>query len=143
MPKKKRTKQLSPYISSVCRMMDDAVKDYEWNKSEVSRTDKLTQDYLHMLELNDLDYGKRAKLATQLKNCRQLRRWHKDTVEILEPLITYLESERGKNFVNLLREVLGKTRKAESRMENRVYYPRVLDVSPIINEGEKSKEGNV
>jgi hypothetical protein len=115
-------------------MMDDAVKDYEWNRNEVNRMDKLTQDYLHMLELDNLDYGERAKVATQLQKCRQLRRWHKDTVEILEPLITYLEGDRGKNFLNLLKEVLGKTRRAEEKMANRVYYPRVLETQPITDE---------
>lgn len=29
-------------------------------------------------------------------------------------------------FDDLLKEVLGKTRKTEDKMENRVYYPRVL-----------------
>jgi hypothetical protein len=93
--------------------------------------DKLTQDYLHMLELNELDYKQRAKLMTQLRKCRRLRRQHKDTVEILEPLIQYLESDKGKNFLNLLKEVLGKTRKAEERMDNRTYYHRVLDAPRI------------
>ena len=106
--------------------MDDALKDYSWSREQVHRTEQLTQDYLHKLELEDLDYRERAKLATRLRDCRQLRREHKDTAEILEPLVQFLESEKGKNMLNLLREALGKTRKAEERMENRVYRPRVL-----------------
>lgn len=116
----------SMYIAGVCNMLDDAQKDYSWSREEVNRMDKLTQDYLHMLELDNLDYGERAKVATQLSRCRQLRREHKDTAEILEPLIQYLESDKGRNLCNLLKEVLGKTRKAEEKMENRIYHPRVL-----------------
>lgn len=88
--------------------------------------DRLTQDYLHKLELDGLSYSERAKVATKLQSCRQLRREHKDTAEILEPLVQFVDSDKGRNMMNLLREALGKTRKAEERMENRVYHPRVL-----------------
>ena len=120
-------KQLSHYISDVCRMMDNASKDYDFSFREVERLDKLTQDYLHALELDGLDYGGRAKIATQLTKCRKLRRQHKDDVKLLEPLVSHLESERGKNFMNLLKEVLGKVRKSEEFMSNRKYRQKVLD----------------
>lgn len=126
MPKKRSKPKFSPIIKEFCKMMEDASKDYEWNFNEVNRMDKLTQDYLHKLELDDLDYSERAKIATQLMQCRKSRRACKDTVEVLRPLVEFLESDRGKNLYNLVREALGKTRKVEERMETRVYVPRVL-----------------
>lgn len=123
----KRSKpKFSASISDFLKMLDDAAKDYEWNYEEVGRMDKLTQDYLHKLELDGLDYRERAKVATKLAQCRQSRRACKDTVEVLEPLVQFLESEKGRNMCNLVKEALGKTRKVESRMETRVYIPRVL-----------------
>ena len=119
--------QFSSYISDFCTMVTDVLRDYEWNKEEVNRLDKLTQDYLHMLELDGLDYKGRAKVATKLTVCRQLRRASKDTVEVLEPFVTFLESEKKKNMMNLIRDALGKTRKVEERMENRTYRYKVLD----------------
>ena len=119
--------QFSSYISDFCKMVTDVLKNYEWNKEEVNRLDKLTQDYLHKLELDELDYKGRAKVATKLTTCRQLRRASKDTVEVLEPFVTFLESDKGKNMMNLLRDALGKTRKAEERMENRTYRYKVLE----------------
>ena len=119
--------QFSLYISNFCTMVTDVLRDYEWNKEEVNRLDKLTQDYLHMLELDRLDYKGRAKVATKLTVCRQLRRASKDTVEVLEPFVTFLESDKGKNMMNLIRDALGKTRKVEERMENRTYRYKVLD----------------
>ena len=103
------------------------LSDYEWNKNEVSKLDKLTQDYLHKLELEGLDYKGRAKVATQLTECRQLRRSSKDTVEVLEPFVLFLESEKGKNMMNLMKDALGKTRKVEERMTNRSYRYKVLE----------------
>lgn len=129
MPSKKpRLKPVrSKYISDFCAMVDEIQKDFAWNVSEVNRLDKLTQDYLHVLELQDTNYKKRASLATKLANCRRERRESKDTIEILEPLIAFLESEKGKNMMNLMREALGKMRKVEERMKNRSYRFRVLD----------------
>ena len=127
---KKRTQQIPQFsksISDFITMMEDTKKDYQWNYEEVGRLDLLTQDYLHKLELDNLNYRERAKVATKLASCRQSRREHKDMVEVLEPLVNFMESDKGKSLLNLLREALGKTRKVEGRMGNRVYITRVLD----------------
>lgn len=118
--------QFSQTISDFLAMMDNAKKDYEWNESERKRMEALTQDYLHDLELMELGYKERAKIATQLAKCRRERREHKDMVVCLEPLVTFLDSEKGRQTMNLMREALGKTRKIESYMQSRKYYHRVL-----------------
>lgn len=125
--KQNKQPQFSTYISEFCKMITDAQNNYQWNRDEVNRLDRLTQDYLHMLELDGLDYKERAKVATQIAKCRQERRASKDTTEILEPLIQFIDSDKGKNMMNLMREVLGKTRKVEERMENRTYRYKVYE----------------
>lgn len=122
----KNAPRFSQVIGGFLAMLDNAVEDYKWNYEEVNRMDSLTQDYLHKLELEELTYQERAKIATALKRCRRARRASKDTVETLTPLIAFLETEKGKNLINLTREILGQTRKVESRMETRTYFPRVL-----------------
>ena len=130
-PNEKTAPPFSARISEICDLLESAQKDYTWNRDMITTMDKLTQDYLHSLELEHLDYAARAKVATKLAQCRVERREHKDTVTILEPLVQYLDSEKGKQLFNLLREAFGKTRKAEERMVNRVYYPRVMERKPI------------
>lgn len=127
MSKCNKQPSFSTYISDFCNMVNAAKNDYEWNREEVNRLDKLTQDYLHMLELDGLDYKERAKVATQISKTRQTRRASKDTTEILEPLIQFLDSDKGRNMMNLMREVLGKTRKVEERMSNRTYRYKVYE----------------
>ena len=128
MSKKNTNPKFSETISNFCDMVTEVKSDYEWNKTEVNRLDRLTQDYLHQLELNGLDYRERAKVATQLTKCRQLRRASKDTVETLEPFIEFIESDRGKQTMNFMKEALGKTRKVENYMKNRTYRYKELDV---------------
>lgn len=121
----------SACISDFLNMVSQAKADFDWNSGEINRLDNLTQDYLHMIELGGLDYRERAKVATKLARCRQDRRESKDTIEILEPLITFIESENGKRMVNLMKEALGKTRKVEERMDRRTYRYRILDLDDI------------
>lgn len=123
---KPKNPDFSKTIEVVCDMLEEAARDYTWNSGQITVMDSLQQDLLHKLELEDLSYSERAKIATQLKKCRRQRRAHKDTVAVLEPLVSFLDTEKGRNLKNLLREVLGKTRRVEERMENRVYVPRVL-----------------
>lgn len=127
MSKKNNNPKFSETISNFCDMVTEVISDYEWNKAEVNRLDRLTQDHLHQLELNGLNYRERAKVATQLTKCRQLRRESKDTVETLEPFVEFMESEKGKQIMNFMKEALGKTRKVEKYMENRTYRYKVLD----------------
>lgn len=128
MSKKNNNPKFSETISNFCDMVTEVKSDYEWNKAEVNRLDRLTQDYLHQMELNGLNYRERAKVATQLTKCRQLRRESKDTVEILEPFVEFIESEKGKQTMNFMKEALGKTRKVENYMKTRTYRYKELDV---------------
>ena len=119
--------QFSYAIGELIELLENAKKDYYWNTDEVNRLNGLQQDYLHQLELDGLNYGERAKVATKLMKCRQDRRDSKDMVRVLDPLLKYLESDKGKNMLNLMKEVLGKTRRIEKEMEHRVYVPRELE----------------
>lgn len=112
--------------------------------AKVNECDKLTQDLLHRLELDNLSTPEKNKIATQLKYCRKDRRYWKDQVEELEPFVALFSVfndrvvkvgsntidinrvEHNKKFINLLKEVLGQTRKQEAYHADRTYKPRVL-----------------
>ncbi len=130
MPKPKNVseeKKYSEFIKGLIDALEEARQEYDFCFGRVNDLDYLTQDYLHKLELEDLDYKERAKVATKISKARKDRRQCKDRTEVLQPLVDYLTSDKGKSMMNLLKEVLGKTRKAEARHENRVYYNRRLD----------------
>lgn len=114
---------ISAFLGAVAR----AQFDYKWNYAEVNKLDKLTQDYLHNLELKNLNYSERAKVATQIAKCRQERRKSKDTVEILKPIVEFFDSDKGKQLLKLMNEVLGQTRKVEKKMETRTYKYKVME----------------
>lgn len=94
--------------------------------------DKLTQDYLHKLELKDKTYGQRAKTSTSLAKCRQDRRLNKDITEEIQPLVDWLNDNNNIKAINKLKEVLGSVRKQENYHGNRRYYPRILKDGDVI-----------
>jgi len=113
-------------ISAFLKQMDQIQKDYDWAMQEEDRLDKLTQDYLHMLEMAELSYHDRARIAKYIKECRKERRNAKDIIATTMPVVDFLNSEKGKVLIGQLQQILGKVRKAEANINLRSYMPRVL-----------------
>lgn len=82
-------KQPSKYISEFLNFITESKSQYSFCSEEVNNQDKLTQDYLHSLELDDLKCSERSKLATKLAINRKDRRYYKDRVEELEPIVQF------------------------------------------------------
>ena len=114
----------SDIITAFLNLIIQSENEYQF-ALELQRTEeKKTQDVLHMLDLDNLNYKERAKLATQLKNIRQKRRRYKGEVEELECLVQF--NKENKNLVNMLTQLLGKQRKVEKSHIDRHYTPKVL-----------------
>ena len=128
---------VSSPLSEALKFFDYIIKEHEQAVEDQQKMDALTQDYLHSLELGNLKYKERARLATKLQACRRERRQHKDIAEATEPLTTLLNSDKGKQFINQMREVLGKTRRIENKQNNRMYFPRVLGVEETPSDNNK------
>ena len=119
-------KKPSEYISEFLNFVAEAQVQYRLYSEEVTKQDKLTQDYLHSLELDDLKYNERSKIATKLAVNRKDRRYYKKRVEELEPIVKLFEDSQNKKVLNLMTKVLGDVRKAESYHKYGKYIPRVL-----------------
>lgn len=119
-------KKPSEYIAEFLKFVAEAQVKYGLYWDEVNTQDKLTQDYLHSLELDNLKCDERSKLATKLMANRKDRRYYKDRVEELEPIVKFFEDHQNKRVLNLMTNVLGDVRKAEGYHKDRKYKPRVL-----------------
>ena len=120
------TKKASEYIAAFLKFVSEAQVQYRLYLEEVNKQDKLTQDYLHSLELDELKYNERSKIATKLAVNRKDRRYYKRCVEELEPIVKLFEDPQSKKVLNLMTQALGDTRKAESYHKYGKYVPRVL-----------------
>lgn len=120
------SKKSSEYISEFLNFVSDTQTKHRIYAEAVENQDKLTQDYLHSLELGDLKCDERSKVATKLAINRKDRRYYKDRVEEFEPIVKFFEDPQHKKVLNLMTKVLGDVRKAEGYHKDRKYIPRVL-----------------
>ena len=110
---------LSEQIKEVLDFLNSANQEYNRFYGEVNRLDRMTQDYLHELELGDTN--NRRRTATALANCRKARRANLDQAETYAHLAAVLQTESSRRFIKTLSEVLGITRKEEEKHQNRLY----------------------
>lgn len=115
----KHEEKVSEILARAAKLLNDAPKVYETNFELMKE-----QDLLHKLEIENLTRDERAKLATELRDCRRLRRKYKDVVEELEPIAGYCGTAAGMQAVKQLSRFVGELRKVENYHQNRHYVPR-------------------
>lgn len=116
----------SEYITEFLNFISSAQSHYDFCLDEMWKQEKLTQDYLHSLELDDLKCNERSKLATKLAANRKDRRYYKDRVEELEPIVQWASDSANIKTINQLKQALGQVRKQENYHKDRTYCPRIL-----------------
>ncbi len=134
--------KLTPQVTSqsvedALNMFSQADESLRMAQNELDYCDKKTQDILHEIELCEWTYHERARAATELRKIRQRRRAAKDIIDTLTPLINWMSCQNA--AIELLKKYLGEMRKAESKMEGRVYYKRACEAreNRIIADGKK------
>lgn len=110
------------WLDQVLTQFRDAESALSIAHTELKQCDDRTRDILHDLELNDHTYHERGKLTTELVEIRRRRRVAKDTIELLNPLCTWLTNNSKQ--IHMLESVLGEMRKIDVRHENRMYWPK-------------------
>jgi hypothetical protein len=120
------SKKPSENISEFLNFVAEARTQHKIYSDEVIKQDKLTQDYLHSLELDGLKCNERSKIATKLVTNRKDRRYFKSRVEELEPIVKLFEDPHAQKLLNQLTQTLGQTRKMESYHKHGKYVPKIL-----------------
>ncbi len=128
----------SQVIKTFLDFVDNAKSDYNYNYNleAMKNEERITQDYLHKLELEGLNCRERSKIATQLVANRQARRNYKDAVEELEPIVDFFEDPQNRNLMKKMSELLGQIRKVENYHQRRFYVPKVIPGEAIKTDNE-------
>lgn len=134
--KQERKMQPSQCIKAFLDFVENARSDYSFNLEAMKNEERITQDYLHKLELEGLNCRERSKLATQLAANRQARRNYKDAVEELEPIIDFFEDPQNKKLIDHMAQLLGQVRKVENYHQRRFYVPKVIPGETIKSDSD-------
>lgn len=94
---------------------------------EVQKTDFITQDLLHELELGNLNAVEMMAIAKQLKEVRIERRKHKDELARVNTLKGFTDKYNNKLIVGDIVQLLKNLRTLENNKNTRTYNPKVLE----------------
>lgn len=122
----KNNKLPSEYLTEFLNFIKESQSHCKFCEEEMHNQEALTQDYLHKLELDELNCAERSKIATKLAINRKDRRYYKDRVEELKPIIDFFADPQNKKTLDLLTQVLGQVRKQEGYHKYRNYKPKIL-----------------
>ena len=131
---------LSEQIGNLLDTFTNVEETFAASNKRVLHMDRLTQDLLHALELQEHDYHERARIANELKNCRVQRRPYKDVVSQTEAVIGFLKSPQGIKMVHQLENLRNLAQKFERTFSGRKYTPRVLTAEEYRNLGKKKSK---
>lgn len=119
----------------------EGIKELKKNLQEaVQRTDNITQDLLHELELASLNGVEMTKVAKQLKAVRQERRKYKDELAKVNTLKRFTDKYNNKLIVGDILKVLKDIEVLEENQKTRIYKAKVLK---DLKCAEYSKEGEL
>jgi hypothetical protein len=79
-------------IHEMNRIKNELLERYDELREQVGYCNKLQQDYLHMIENEELDTYKSIKLVQEMKTMRKIRREAKNETKSIEPYIEELNS---------------------------------------------------
>ena len=116
----------SAYLTEFLNFIQNVQSHYKFCEEEMHNQEALTQDYLHKLELDDLNCAERSKIATKLAINRKDRRYYKDRVGELGPIVNFFAEPQNKKTLEGLKQLLGAVRKEERYHEYRTYIPKML-----------------
>lgn len=116
----------SEYISDFLKYCDTVLSEYNHAQDELEHERQYMQDILHLIEFSD-NYKERYKMSTQIHRSRVKRRFFKDRVEELEPIIRFLTKDENKRFIDKLKSICGEIRKIEKSHTERVYHLRSME----------------
>lgn len=100
--------------------------------------DKETQDILHFMELEgDMNAAKGYKAYRALAEVRRQRRLCKNEIELMEPLVNFVETNQS--FFKQMEGLLGRIRIIKQAISNRSYAMRTGAVQSIIDSPTTNK----
>jgi len=129
----------SKNIEQLRDAIEHIIKTCSLDKEELVYKEKELQDLLHEIEFSEsCDSNYFEAFIFKLQQHRRERRKLKDELFIIEPVAELLR-EKYPNLINDLNKVLGRCRKGEENIQNRIYTPRTTILRQLL-ENEDFKE---
>lgn len=117
------TKALLADIDILFSNLDDIKKDLE---EKIRQKEAEQEDYLHEIELGNLNGIQLTGVAKELKQTRKERRVFKDKLELINTLKGYTDKYITKGIVGDTKQAIKNIEMLESNHKTREYVPRIV-----------------
>lgn len=97
---------------------------YNMYKQDVEKFDNVRNDIYHTLELNNVSQEEQLELLDKIKQTSIERRELKDFIEVVTPIIEFLQDENNKKVIATFSNIAGRVVNNMKKMSNRVYFIR-------------------
>ena len=128
----RRSEKLSDFLNFICQ----AKSEHDYYLGVQAEAEAKILDLLHEIELVPHNAFDMVKIYKQLREVRKERRFAKDSIRELIPLVTWVED--NKKEIEYLKRTLGDVRKAEKAEEGRVYMYRTEIVADTLKKNDKA-----
>lgn len=109
----------------ILRLIDSIKEEYEINYALVGEANLRQSDLLHELEFNSIAGKRGHRIASDLKKVREARRQAKDANDVAYQIYDFLnESGTAKSFVTALASAIGRAKKREGQLAERIWTPK-------------------
>ena len=113
-----KQKKPSEVVSEFLNAIREFNAQLSYSAERKKKLESEINDVEHQLELTDMSYHEKAKLAVKLQDLLRERRFEKDRCENLTPIV---EAWKSANYLSGIERALGEARKVERRFDNRCY----------------------
>ncbi len=118
-----QVKELLVNINNLFSNLDDIKKDFE---EKIRQKEAEQEDYLHEIELGNLNGIQLTGVAKELKQTRKERRIFKDKLELINTLKGYTDKYIVKGIVGDTKQAIRNIEMLESNHKTREYVPRTI-----------------
>ena len=119
-------KEVKDLLLKIYNLFDNTTDMRKHFEDLIKIKDEETQDYLHELELANLNGIEMSKIAKKLKNIRKERRELKNQLEIINTLKGYTDKYVTKGILPETKQVAKNLETLEKNQKTRAYTPRVV-----------------
>lgn len=116
------------YDPNVCKdfikFINNIQTRYQYCNDDIQSFDNTRNDIYHKLEMCDLTQEEQLKLLNQIKEKSVERRKIKDFIEVVQPIIDFLNNEDNKKVIQAFGNVVGMTVNNIKKLDTRVYFLR-------------------
>lgn len=112
-------------IAEIGNILQEARRHQTLASNELDYCDKRQIDLLHEIELGSANHLHLGKLAKELREIRKRRRVAKNTMELVQPILSWCDNNN--NIRNKLYTAIGETRRIDKKMKECEYHYKTED----------------